>query len=110
MSSPGLSSPIGRLRLLGMAEGASFLFLLGVAMPLKYVAHRPEFVKYGGWCHGLLFILFLLAIFQAWADKQISFRQSVLAFIAAIVPFGPFFLDRKLQQIEPSGTPDAEEA
>lgn len=102
MSSSGFNGPIGRLRLLGMAEGVSFLFLLGVAMPLKYVAHMPLFVKYGGWAHGLLFMLFLLAIFQAWADKAISFRQAALAFVASLVPFGPFLIDRRLKAIEPS--------
>lgn len=81
-----------------MAEGVSFLFLLGVAMPLKYVAHRPEFVKYAGWVHGLLFILFLMAIFQAWAEKAIPFRHAVMAFVASLLPFGPFVIDRRLAE------------
>jgi integral membrane protein len=55
------------------------------------------FVKYGGWAHGLLFILFLLTIFQAWGDRAISFKQAVLAFVASLLPFGPFILDRKLK-------------
>jgi len=100
MPLPNLSTPINRLRFAGMAEAVSFLFLLGVAMPLKYAAGRPEFVKYGGWCHGLLFILFLLAIFQAWADKAIPFKHAVMAFIAALIPFGPFLIDRKLSADE----------
>jgi integral membrane protein len=80
-----------------MAEGISFLFLLGVAMPLKYAAGQPLFVKYGGWAHGILFILFLMTIFQAWADRAISFTEAVLAFIASLLPFGPFVLDRRLK-------------
>jgi len=102
MNSSGFSGPIGRLRLIGMAEGVSFLFLLGVAMPLKYVAHKPEFVKYGGWCHGLLFVLLLLAIVQAWAERQLPGRHAAMAFIAALIPFGPFLLDRRLKTLEPS--------
>ena len=83
-----------------MAEGVSFLFLVGVAMPLKHAAHQPLFVKYGGWAHGLLFILFLMTIFQAWGDRAISSKQAAFAFIAALLPFGPFVLDRKLKAQE----------
>lgn len=97
MPRPDLSNPTGRLRLTGMLEGASFLFLLGVAMPMKYAAGQPLFVKYGGWAHGLLFILFLMAIFNAWSDRAISLKQAVLAFIAALLPFGPFLLDHWLK-------------
>ena len=33
---------IGRLRVIGWLEGVSFLLLLFVAMPLKYLAGHPE--------------------------------------------------------------------
>ena len=98
MTAPALPSSIRRLLLVGLAEGVSFLFLLGVAMPLKYAAGNPLFVKYGGWAHGLLFILFLMAIFQAWAERAISFKQAALAFAASLLPFGPFVLDRQLKK------------
>ena len=39
------TSPIRRLRTIGIFEGLSFLILLGVAMPLKYFAGIPEAVK-----------------------------------------------------------------
>ena len=55
-------------------------------------------VKYGGWAHGLLFILFLMAIFQAWSDRAITFKQAALAFAASLLPFGPFVLDRQLKK------------
>lgn len=96
MKFPDLNHPVGRLRAVGMAEGVSFLLLLGVAMPLKYLAHLPEAVKYAGWAHGLLFVLFLLAIFQAWAGRAISGGQAGLAFLASLIPFGPFLIDRRL--------------
>ncbi|MCH5690241.1 DUF3817 domain-containing protein [Niabella sp. W65] len=40
-------------------EGISYLLLLLVAMPLKYLADIPEGVKYIGWAHGVLFVLFV---------------------------------------------------
>jgi len=98
MTAPALPPSVRRLLLVGLAEGVSFLFLTGVAMPLKYAAGQPLFVKYGGWAHGLLFILFLMAIFQAWAERAISFKQAALAFAASLLPFGPFVLDRQLKK------------
>ncbi|MEP7128906.1 MAG: DUF3817 domain-containing protein, partial [Chitinophagales bacterium] len=56
------NTSIGRLRLAGITEGISFLVLLFIAMPLKYFADIPEAVKYTGWLHGLLFILYLVAL------------------------------------------------
>ena len=60
-----LSTPIGRLRLVGILEGISFLVLLGIAMPLKYLAGQPEAVKVVGWAHGALFVLYVGAVMQA---------------------------------------------
>jgi sporulation protein YlmC with PRC-barrel domain len=36
-----LTSPLGRLRVIGIVEGVSFLLLLFIAMPLKYLAGKP---------------------------------------------------------------------
>jgi hypothetical protein len=37
-----LSTPVGRVRLVGILEGISYLILLGVAMPLKYLANMQK--------------------------------------------------------------------
>lgn len=88
-----------------MLEGISFLLLMGVAMPLKYLAGMPEAVRYAGWAHGLLFITYGMVIFAAWSDGKIPFRIAMMAFVASLLPFGPFVIDRKLETDE-----DKEEA
>ncbi|WP_193210750.1 DUF3817 domain-containing protein [Luteolibacter marinus] len=93
---PGLRDPVGRVRLVGMVEGLSFLVLLGIAMPLKYLAGMPMAVRVTGMIHGVLFLLFLLVIFQAWGNKALTTRQSAIAFLASLIPFGPFLIDRRL--------------
>ncbi|MBC8003581.1 MAG: DUF3817 domain-containing protein [Opitutaceae bacterium] len=93
---PNWRSPVGRLRLIGMFEGVSFLLLMGVAMPLKYFAGFPEAVKWTGWLHGILFIGYCLAILGALVSGRISFWKSALAFVASLVPLGPFLIDRSL--------------
>jgi integral membrane protein len=100
---PDLQTPVGRVRLLGRIEGVSFLLLVGIAMPLKYFANQPLAVKYVGWAHGLLFIVLCMAIFQAWAGGALSLKRSALAFIAALVPFGPFIIDSRLAEDEAPG-------
>ena len=87
---------IRQFRLIGTLEGLSFLLLLGIAMPLKYLAGIPEPVKLLGWAHGLLFVLYLLYVASAKWKLQWSYTQMLLAAFASVVPFGPFVVDRKL--------------
>lgn len=86
--------------MVGMAEGVSFLLLMGVAMPLKYFAGLPEAVKWVGWLHGVLFILYGLTILAALVAGRISLGKSVLAFGASLIPLGPFLIDRRLAREE----------
>jgi integral membrane protein len=93
-----LRTRIERLRMIGWAEGVSFLLLLGVAMPLKYMLGLPLAVKVVGWLHGLLFLLFCGALaMAARTGKWPPTRVGTLV-MAALVPFGPFLIDRGLQR------------
>jgi integral membrane protein len=89
---------INHLRRIGMIEGASFLILLGVAMPLKYFAGLPVAVQVMGWAHGLLFIIFCLALLRAKRSARWSIAESAVVFVAALLPFGPFLIDARLRR------------
>jgi integral membrane protein len=95
-----MRTPIGRLRSIAMIEGISFLLLLGIAMPLKYLADFPTPVKVVGWIHGLFFVLYLLALADVSRKRQWSRAQIVWALVASVVPFGTFVLDARLRQEE----------
>lgn len=95
-----LSTPLGRLRAIGLLEGISFLLLLGVAMPLKYLAGRPEAVSVVGMAHGALFVLYVLAVAHVWVVRRWPVEKALLAVMAAVVPFGPFLLDGRLKREE----------
>ena len=88
------------LRKTGIAEGISFLVLLGIAMPLKYFFHQPMAVKICGWIHGILFVAFLFLAWEYKTDRNKSFKWFALAFLAAIIPTGTFFFDKKLKEEE----------
>ena len=87
-----------RLRLVALLEGASFLILLFVAMPLKYVAGMPLAVRIVGSIHGALFIAFVVALYRAAAERDWPRRRSATAFIASILPFGTFVFDASLRR------------
>ena len=89
-------SAIGRLRIVGFYEGISFLVLLLIAMPLKYWADIPQAVTVVGGLHGLLFVLYMLALLHVWIAQRWSIFKVAAAFIAAFLPFGTFVLDKKL--------------
>ena len=88
---------IHRLRVVGFMEGVSFLVLLGIAMPLKYFGDMPEAVKVVGWAHGLLFISFVVLLIMAMILAEWSLRRGAMFFVAALLPFGPFFMDKHLR-------------
>ncbi|HEU4562986.1 MAG TPA: DUF3817 domain-containing protein [Longimicrobium sp.] len=91
-----LGTAIGRLRILGMLEGASFLILLGIAMPLKYLAGRPEMVRMVGMAHGILFLLFVAAVIRVAVAMRWPLARVAAALVASVVPFGPFILDARI--------------
>lgn len=95
-----LATPIARLRTIGFLEAISFLVLLGIAMPLKYAAGRPEMVAIVGRVHGVLFLLYVAAVVHAAIARRWNFERALHAVIAAVVPFGPFFFDRSLRREE----------
>ena len=94
------NTAIGRLRIAGIAEGISYLLLLFVAMPVKYIAGNPGAVWYIGWVHGLLFMLFILALVVVKITMEWNFRRTIIAFLAALIPFGTFVLDKSLRKEE----------
>ncbi|MBF9255331.1 DUF3817 domain-containing protein [Pontibacter sp. 172403-2] len=105
MNQKNSNAAIKRLRLIGILEGISYLVLLGIAMPLKYMADMPAPVKYVGWAHGLLFVLFVAAVANAAIAKRWSVLKVLAALVASVLPFGPFILDAKLlkqEEVQPA--------
>lgn len=81
-----------------MLEGVSFLVLLGIAMPLKYLAGMPRMVSVVGAAHGFLFLLFVAAVLQAAFALRWPLARVMGALAASVVPFGPFVLDAHLRR------------
>ncbi len=93
-----LRTPIGRLRAIAIVEGVSYLLLLGVAMPLKYFVGFPGAVLAVGWAHGVLFVLYLVALAEVSLARRWRLVRILGAFVASLVPFGTFVLDARLRR------------
>jgi integral membrane protein len=86
------------LRLVALLEGTSFLLLLFIAMPLKYLAGLPLAVRIVGSVHGGLFLVFLAVLFRAGRERRWPLRRWLIAFVSSVVPFGTFIFDRSLRR------------
>jgi integral membrane protein len=59
-------------RKIALAEGISFLVLLFIAMPMKYMFAIPLAVKIVGWTHGVLFMAYLYFEAKAAAGQKVN--------------------------------------
>ena len=86
-----------KFRLINFIEGISFLILVFVAMPLKYMFEYPIATKIAGMTHGVLFIIFLIMLSQAIQKYKFGTKFSIILFVASLIPFGTTWTDRKLK-------------
>jgi integral membrane protein len=82
-------------RIVGLLEGISFLLLMSVGLNFKYVLNDPSYVKLLGMPHGLLFMLYLILAYLIKKEMNWSNKKLAIVFLAAIVPFGTFYVDIK---------------
>jgi len=94
-------SSLSIFRKVAVAEGISYLLLLLIAMPIKYIFHFPEVVKYTGWLHGILFIAYAACLIMAWQEQKWKFGKATLIFLASLLPIAPFIVDKKLKDERP---------
>ena len=95
-----MNKKLSWLRRAGIAEGISFLVLLCIAMPIKYILKEPMAVTVVGWIHGILFVVFLFLAWEVKTDRNKSAKWFGTAFLASILPAGTFFFDKKLKKEE----------
>jgi integral membrane protein len=92
-----------RFKWISLIEGISFLVLLFIAMPLKYIYDLPMAVTVVGWIHGVLFVIYIYVVFPTASKLKWDFSRTLFALIASVLPFGPFIFDhnlRKSQQVD----------
>lgn len=93
-----LRGPLRRLHHAALAEGATLIVLLGIAVPLKHLAGQPGLVTVMGPLHGLAFLYYLWTISNTAAGDDWT-RADIGRMVAcAMVPFGAWFSIRLLRR------------
>ena len=82
-------------RITAILEGISYLLLFVVSMPLKYLLNIPEPNIYIGYAHGFLFMAYVVLAIWVCVTKSWSFKRFIILFIASLLPFGTFYVDKK---------------
>jgi integral membrane protein len=100
MQKEHLIKTLNRFRIVAITEGISFLVLLLIAMPLKYMFDIPEPVTILGWVHGVLFMTFIFFAILVFTYFEKEGMWLVKALLSSLIPFGPFILGRELKMEE----------
>lgn len=79
-----------------IVEGLSFLIILAITMPLKYMYDMPMPNKVAGMLHGVLFIAYVYGVFLVKDKLKWSTKEVFIALLASIIPFGTFYVDKKM--------------
>ncbi|WP_347372601.1 DUF3817 domain-containing protein [Aequorivita sp. Q41] len=82
-------------RLISTLEAISFLVLLGIAMPLKYIWEMPQMVEIVGMAHGVLFVLYVGGAIYMYRKLKWSILDLFIVVMCSILPFGPFYVEKK---------------
>jgi len=90
-----MDKSIKAFRLISTLEAISFLVLLGIAMPLKYIWDMPEMVQTVGMAHGVLFVLYVLGAIYMFKKLNWTVLELFIVIMCSVLPFGPFYAERK---------------
>ena len=80
---------------ISILEGISFLVLLLIAMPLKYIWDAPQMVQVVGMAHGILFVAYVLGAFLLFKPLGWNLKTLALICVSSVLPFGPFYVEKK---------------
>lgn len=83
------------LRIVALLEGLSFILLLFVGVPMKYLGEDESIVKILGMPHGVLFVAYVVLALLVRADEKWNFKSTFLIILSSLLPFGTFWADFK---------------
>tara|TARA_B110000971_G_scaffold146138_1_gene149243 strand:- start:151 stop:435 length:285 start_codon:yes stop_codon:yes gene_type:complete len=86
-------------RLIAFFEGLSYILLLFVGVPLKYLNDDVSLVKMLGMPHGFLFMTYIAFVIVLRFDHTWFKKHFILISLASIIPFGTFIVEYKLRKL-----------
>ncbi len=76
-------------------EGVSYILLMFVGMPMKYMAGNDVVVKSVGMPHGILFLAYIIMALIVIYKLKFNGKTSFAILIASLIPFGTFYINKK---------------
>ena len=86
---------IQTFKIVSYLEGISYLLILFVTMPLKYIWDMPDANFFIGMAHGILFLLYIALAVMVRTVLNWNLKTFVIVLLCSIIPFGTFWMDRK---------------
>ena len=86
---------ISLFRKVALLEGLSYIILLFIGVPLKYLFNNVWLVKILGMPHGILFIAYIIFSLILYKKMKWSNLDFIIILSASLIPFGTFYIDRK---------------
>lgn len=86
---------ISLFRKVALLEGLSYIILLFIGVPLKYLFNNAWLVKLLGMPHGILFIAYIIFSLILYKKMKWSNLDFIIILSASLIPFGTFYIDRK---------------
>lgn len=91
---------INFFRLVSLLEGVSYILLLFIAVPIKYMQGNPDYVKMLGMPHGVLFVAYIALAILLKMELKWSNKTFGIVCLLSILPFGTFFVGKFLKKEE----------
>lgn len=90
-----LNQQVRIFKWISILEGVSFLLLLFIAMPLKYIWDLPQMVEVVGMFHGILFVAYIMGAVYLYRPLNWDMKTLLIVCLSSVLPFGPFYVEKK---------------
>lgn len=87
-------------KIIAFLEGVSFIIMMFVGMPLKYMAGNDIIIKLLGMPHGLLFVTYVIMAFLIQQAMKWNTKDMAIILLCSLIPFGTFWMDKKYLQAQ----------
>jgi integral membrane protein len=94
-----LAGPLIRYRAMAYIVGAGLVVLVFVGMPLKYWAGVRTVVAVVGPVHGVLYLVYLVAVLDLARVRRLPVLQVLMMVGAGLLPFLAFYVERRTTRI-----------
>lgn len=86
---------INIFKITSFLEGLSYILLLFVGVPLKYLAGNSFLVKSLGMPHGVLFLAYIALALFIRSRMKWDVKTTFIVLAASLLPFGTFYVNKK---------------